>query len=416
MHKRLLVMLVAAAALAALASAAASPPEGFAVPSGADTRAKEYAPLLGTTWNEAERRNELVHVDPVSLQARPEPSLRVGPYVTWAYSPDGGRLALATHAQSRRGFSATIQIVEPATLRRQLALPLGYSEVRALAWLEPDRIVVLRVAFHPERLEVLTVAPSAKRVIARATLDGEVHGIQRAGNTLVVLVSPAGRIGVGRLVVVSGDGDVRSVTLDRIWIGYERPDTYTDDYVGTQRGAGFAVDPDRGRAFVFPAESDVAAVDLGTLAVTYHSLREPVSLLGRLRNFLDPAATAKVIDGPSRSARWLGGGLVALTGVDASSWKDRDSRRQWRYTPAGLTLVDTNTWQARQIDRGASQVSFVDGLLLVTGGSFDSTGRGATSMGLAAYDLGGTRRFRLFEDRPIWVRQVFGGRAYVMEE
>ena len=37
-------------------------------------------------------------------------------------------------------------------------------------------------------------------------------------------------------------------------------------------------------------------------------------------------------------------------------------------------------------------------------------------MGLAAYDLGGTRRFRLFEDRPIWVRQVFGGRAYVMEE
>lgn len=37
-------------------------------------------------------------------------------------------------------------------------------------------------------------------------------------------------------------------------------------------------------------------------------------------------------------------------------------------------------------------------------------------MGLAAYGLDGTRRFRLFEDRQIWIRQIYRGRAYVMEE
>jgi hypothetical protein len=416
-RKRLLAGLLAAASLAALVAAAASRPQGFAVPAGVELRAKESAPLLGTAWNEAEKRTELVHVDPDSLQALPEPSLRVGNYgTTWAYSPGRERLALAAHTDSRRGLSASLQVVDPATLRRQLALSLGYGQVFALAWLEPDRVLVLRLAYHPERLEVLTVAPSAKRVLARTTLDGELHGAQRTRDALVLLLSPAGRIGVGTLVVVSANGDVRAVALERIWIGYERPDTSTDDYFGTQRGAGFAVDPDRGRAFVFPAGSDAAAVDLETLAVTYHSLVEPVSLFGRLRAFLDPSATAKVIDGPWRSARWVGGGMVALTGVDSTTWKDRDSRRQWRSTPAGLTLVDTNTWRARTLDRGASSASFADGLLLVTGGSYDSTAQSSTSMGLAAYDLEGTRRFRLFEDRLIYVRQVFRGRAYVIEE
>lgn len=418
MRKPLFATLVLAASLAALASAAASPPEGLAVPSGAAVRVKESAPLLGTTWNAARKRNDLVHVDPASLRALRGPSLPVGHHATWAYSPDRTRLGLTSQVSSRRGFVSTLQIVDPTTLRRELALPLGYSETRALAWLEPDRILVLRFAFHPERLEVLTVAPSAKRVIARTTLDGEVHAVQQTRNALAVLLSPAGRIGEGRLVVVSAAGDVRSVALERIWIGFERPDSSgpSEDYFAVQRVAGFTVDPDHGRAFVFPAGSDVAAIDLRTLAVTYHALREPVSLLGRLRSFLDPAATAKMMDGPWRSARWLGDGLVALTGVDATSWKDGDSRRQWRSTPAGLTLVDTNTWHTREVDRGADYALVAEGLLLVTGGTWDSSTQRSTSMGLAGYDAAGERRFHLFRDRPIWIRQVYRGRAYVMEE
>ena len=73
MRKRLVATLVFAASLAALVSAAASPPEGFAVPAGVAVREKETGPLLGTTWNEAERRNELVHVDPGRLDPRERP-------------------------------------------------------------------------------------------------------------------------------------------------------------------------------------------------------------------------------------------------------------------------------------------------------------------------------------------------------
>jgi hypothetical protein len=102
----------------------------------------------------------------------------------------------------------------------------------------------------------------------------------------VVLLSPESRIGAGTLVVASANGDVRSVALERVWIGFESSDgSSSGDYVGTQRGAGVAVDPEGGRAFVFPAGSDAAAIDLDTLAVAYQPLLEPVSMFGRLRGF-----------------------------------------------------------------------------------------------------------------------------------
>jgi hypothetical protein len=200
-RRRLLVTLVVAASLAALASAAASPPPGLAVPDRLQARSKEHAPLLGTVWNVAKRRTELVHVDPVSLQTLPAPVLGIGTYGTsWAYSPDRERLAIATHFESRRGFAASLQILDPATLRRQLALPLGPSGVRALAWLEPDRVVLAGDAYHPERLEVLRVAPSAKRVLATTKLEGQIAGVHRTRDALVLLLSPRGRIGAATLV------------------------------------------------------------------------------------------------------------------------------------------------------------------------------------------------------------------------
>ena len=414
MRRRLLATLTLAVLAAVFASAAASPPPGFAVPSGSGWRAEEPLPLLGTAWNDAARSIDLVHVDPASLRALPEPSLRVGIYgAAWAYSPTRERLAVATHAAARRGIAASLQIVDPSTLRRVLALPLGYSRTVALAWLEPDRILVLRLAFHPERLEVLVVAPSAKRIIARARLDGELHAVEETADALVVLLAPAGRIGPGRLVVVSASGAVRSVGLERVWIGFERSDSDAGDHVGTQRGAGFTVDPVGRRAFVFPAGSDAAAIDLRRLAVTYHALREPVSVFGRLRRFLDPAATAKVVDGPSRTARWLGDGLVAVTGADYATWKDRESRFQTRTTPAGLTVVDTETWRVRTLDPGASWFVRSGGVLLATGGTTDSSTRVTTSMGLAAYTADGSRRFRVFAGEPVVVHEAFRGLAYV---
>ena len=415
MRRRLFATLAVGASLGALVSAAASPQRGLALPAGPDVRSKEAAPLLGLRWSERERRQELVHVDPVSLQAQPEPSLGVGRYgSSWAFSPDRERLAYAAHSDSRRGIVSSLQVVEPRNLRRELALPLGFGEIWALAWLAPDRLLAVRHGYHPERLEVVTVAPSARRVIARAELNGQLIATGRSNDALVLLLSPQGRIGPGTLAVASASGEVRSVPLERIWLGTEVSQD-DGDYVATWRRPGFAVDP-AGRALVFPAGSDAAEVDLRTLAVTYHSLAEPVSLFGRLRRFLDPAATAKAMDGPWRSARWLGNGLVALTGTDHATWKDRESRTQARSTPAGLTIVDTHTWRARTVDRGASSAYPAEGLVLATGGACDSETRVCTSMGLAAYDVGGNRRFRLFEDRAVFVSQVFRGLAYVGEE
>jgi hypothetical protein len=410
---RLPVTLVVAVVTAVVASAATPPEPGFAVPAGAGARAKEPTPLLGTVWNDVKGETELVHVDPDSLRPLAGPSLRIGHYgTTWAFSPSRDRLAIATHVEGRRGVSASLQILDPITLRRSLALPLGNSQVIALAWLEPDRVVALRLGYHPDRLEVLSIAPSAKRVLATTALDGEVRGVGRTPSALVLLLSPHGKIGAATLAVASANGDVRSVGLERIWIGFEQSHGDSGDFAGTQRGAGFTVDPS-GRAFVFPAGSDAAAIDLATLQVTYHTPREPASLLGRLRRFLDPEATAKLIDGPSRTARWLGSGLVAVTGADYATWKDSDSRFQTRSTPAGLMVVDTNSWRIRTIDRGASWVVNAGGVLLATGGRWDSSSQDPTFTGLAAYDADGSRRFRLFAGEDVLVWRAFRGRAYV---
>jgi hypothetical protein len=95
-----------------------------------------------------------------------------------------------------------------------------------------------------------------------------------------------------------------------------------------------------------------------------------------------------------RTARWLGGGLIAVTGADVD-------RRQSK--PAGLQLVDTRTWHARTIDADASAVVLGDDVLLATGGT----------RGVTAYGLDGRRRFRLFDGEQAWVDRVFDGRAYV---
>ena len=80
------------------------------------------------------------------------------------------------------------------------------------------------------------------------------------------------------------------MTLNEVPAGWEQIEGTDDsDYRARQSVPGLAVDPEGKRALVIPAGGRVAEVDLDSMEVAYHELSEPVSLWGRLRNWLEPA-------------------------------------------------------------------------------------------------------------------------------
>jgi hypothetical protein len=127
----------------------------------------------------------------------------------------------------------------------------------------------------------------------------------------------------------------------------------------------------------------VAAVDLSTLRVSYREL-------GRT-----PAAREKATTGYLRTARWLGGGLLAVSGSDDA----RESR------PAGLQLVDTRSWTTRVIEPDATSFVVAGELLLVPG----SRERG----GIGAFGFDGFERYRVLAGVQAWIAQLHGRIAYL---
>jgi hypothetical protein len=96
--------------------------------------------------------------------------------------------------------------------------------------------------------------------------------------------------------------------------GWQEEGETQEDHRVRQAIPALAVEPSGGRALVVPAGDRVAEVDLETMRVAYHDLSEPVSFLGRLLDWLEPAAEVNVRDGPERTAVRLPSGLVALSG------------------------------------------------------------------------------------------------------
>ena len=119
------------------------------------------------------------------------------------------------------------------------------------------------------------------------------------------------------------------------------------------------------------------------------------------------------MNGPMRYGKWLGDGLVAVTGTDESAAIDANNQMVASGSPAGLAIVDTRDWTIRMLDRGANAVVPTDGLLLATGSSWTTQSNKPTGMGLAAYGSDRALRFRLFAGAAAWVGVVSGGRAYV---
>ena len=178
------------------------------------------------------------------------------------------------------------------------------------------------------------------------------------------------------------------------------------------RDAGLAVDPAGGRAFVVAAGPTVAEVDLAGLHVTYHRLRQPVSLLRRLAHWLVPPAQAKLAAGTWRAACWLGNGSLAVWGTDARVTGATPAELRSDLSPSGLKLVDTRTWTVRTLDPEATGARWVAGRLLAFGSIWDGEAQQERGSGLTVYAPGDHLGRHLLGDRAVLDARLRGDLVY----
>jgi hypothetical protein len=410
----LLVAALAGTATLGLIRSGSGPSAPPAVRAGAP-----YPPLLGIVGKG--RARELARIDPDTLKPHRGRRVDVGSQAcapssggqacwfvpAWSFAPNRPLLAVARH---QHGISRSLRIVDVPRMRVSADVPLAGGAVGALAWLAPERLLAVQEICCAQRQRLVVVDLAGHRVAGRRPLAGTVQRVARTPRDLVLLVAPANEIGPARLAVADGSGAVRFVRLERMRAGVKL--LPGPGYPIEQSIPGLAVDP-RGRRAVVVGPDLVAEVELANLAVTYHEPTPETSALSRLLDWLDPPAQAKAVSGSTRSARWLGPGLLAVTGTDEDLVEVPRGEDQVRMRAAGLSLVDTRDWSTRTIDPDAAEAHVAGKLLLATGASFDPATRKGDAIGLVAYGLDGRRRFRLFDSREAWVRQVYAGRAYV---
>jgi hypothetical protein len=381
--------LVPAILIALLALGYASPTVG----ESARPHAAKRPPTVLALRNDGRRGVELVRLDRRTLAPVSKRRVLVGKGVgAWALSPDGRRLAVG--AEEALG----VRIVDAVRMRRLGSIGTRNGQVRALAWLTPKRVV------GAEETGIFIVDPVARRLVSARATEGQVVGAARTANALVLLLAPDDGIGPTTLATLSADGAYRTVVLNQISAGWRYP-TQADEPLGEHRHPGLAVDAVGGRAYVVGGGEPVAEVDLGSLAVSYHQPTRPISLLGRLRNWLEPEAQAKgPLLGSSRRALWLGNGRLAVTGEDGRPASDGVAMH-----PAGLTLVDTRTWSFETVQPDATAATAAGGTLLAWAGGWPDL----PAIGLRGYDLDGDERFHLFGAHCVTVLEQVDERVFV---
>jgi hypothetical protein len=300
---------------------------------------------------------------------------------------------------------SVLTFVDAETLRprgRPLTLS-GQRWIGRVLWPRPDRVLAFA---RGDRAHIVTVDPTAPRVVGEEAIDGLVVADAAAAGRIVLLLAPPDRIGPSRLAVADLERGARVVPLPGVLSGSERIEHEADAHAMRQRMPGLAVSPSGDRAVVVGADSLAFEIDLDTLAVAAHELSEPVSLLGRLRDWLEPAAEAKVVEGPHRTALWLGEHHVAVTGIDYRGIRDDE----WDARAAGLRLVDTRDWSVRMVAEDATSIAAAGQLVLAFGGNWPEGSRG---VGLRAYGPGAAESFRLFGHEAIGWLETAWPYAYV---
>jgi len=368
--------------------------EGAAPPPGTTaTAAAAPAEEVLAVWNEL-TGSELFWADGRTLEPVDGRSVSFSYYYSAVdRSPDGDTLALGA---DDRGYVQLVDLDGMEALGTVDVGGGGYFE--RLHWVAPD-LLLASVSGVPSR--VVALDPAAQRVLSEHELPGTVLSSRPVENGLVLLLAPSDRIGPARLAVFDGES-VRTAALPEIRAGWQHEGDTEADYRSRQSIPGLAVEPSGSRALVVPAGNRVAEVDLETLEVGYHDLSEPVSLLGRLRDWLDPSAHAKTIDGPERNAVWLPSGLVAVSGSHYVA-----EGNSMDVTPAGLTLIDPGDWSVRRLSDEPNWVATRGDALLAS-----SWKEGSREQAVIVFDLDGEQRFSLAR-RAADLSQASGGLLYV---
>ncbi|HET7043237.1 MAG TPA: hypothetical protein VFI37_00175 [Gaiellaceae bacterium] len=299
-------------------------------------------PVLGIDWSVPGLR--LAWFDPQSLRMLPGRKAPLGFHNgSWSFSADRSVLAIG-------GDGVKLRFVDARRMRvlGDLRLAPGGDWTSGVTWLASDRL--LAYVGRPGATTVVSVDPSSRRVLHRRMIDGIVAGFARLPDGLALLLRPEDGIGPARVAVVDASGAVRTVTVGRISIG--SPLQVEEGEVARTASAGFAVDPTSRTSWVVGADA-LAEVDLDNLAVTYRS---------------SPRQLAKAVEGPYRTAAWLGGGLLAVSGADYRTTKTADGSFSTATTPYGLRLLDLAAGTSRTIDSQATTVDVANGLLLVRHG------------------------------------------------
>ena len=382
------VLLTAAASLCAL---------GIASPTGTSSsdRAAANRPATVLAIRADRHGSRLLRLDRRTLVPVGRKRVALGSSAgAWALSPDGSRLAIGVEG------ALGLRIVDVKRMRAVAEVKTRNGQIEVAAWLTPRRIVGL------EQTGIFVVDPVARRLIRTEPLEDYAVAVGRTADELVLLLAPRDELGSARLALVNAEGVVRSVALDRILAGSRFP-AEPGATVGENWSPGLALDAAGGRAFVVGGGSPIAEVDLRSLTVRYREPARKASLLGRLRSWLEPEAHAKgPIVGSRRTARWLGGGFLAFTGEDGRlAGSERVDA-----TVAGVTLVDTSSWEARTLVARANTIAFAAGTLVASlSDPFDPR----AGIGLRGYSREGKQRFHLFGGQQVGLMGMLDDRAFV---
>ena len=360
--------------------------------------------LLGLV-NTGQESWKLARLNPLTLGQRPGRSVPLGSrVVAWSFSPDRARLVLADY-----GIAATLVLVDTRTMRRLGLIDTGgNAQISATFWPDENHLYVVTMrltrkengSYARQPASLVAVDPASRAVGGERSLDGWVYGWARGDGVLVLLLGPESGIGPARLAVVGADGSVRTVGLDGVQVGMDAFDESTPNAIERYAHPGVAVAPDGSRAFV-ASPSGIAAVDLRTLALSYHGL-----VRGNRR--LQKGSP----EGSTRTVRWVQDGVLVLSGRDDHSSVDARGRVRYETRPAGVELVDTRSWSAKMVDPLGQGVSIGADALLVTPWTWDSTRQRYLGNGATIYGLDGAKRAHVLGKRQLY-GLVVGRRAFL---